>query len=258
VAGRDPNLATPHGLPAWSRVAAIGDYDGAPDKEDVSTETVPYAWSWYRTYETLLGTAFTTERTGVIFARKLALARHEAAKTRTVERAICNSQPVTSDELLGTWAVALRVPFYPEDEKWQVRLRCAARFSAPNGPNFAQVDESLADLLGDIYVQTIRRYGSSLSSPPTQTFWSGNPGSPGMSLGGGEWLSERSRITVEVDYPADAELGAFLRTVNVAMFHHLDITLPAWCTIAWTTWAPGSRGFYLDVSRLDLTGLTDS
>lgn len=257
MGGRDPTVTLPHGQPAWTRVAAIGDYDGALDKEDCQTERTPYAWAWYQDYTAMLGTAFTVERASLVHAKKLALCRGEAARMRASERAICNALPATADELLGTWATILAVPYYPEDERWQVRLRCAARLQAPNGPNPQQVDESLARLLGDIYVTTHRARGATLSAPPTHTYWSENPGAPGLNLGGGTFMSERARVTVEVRLPGDVELGAFLRTVNVALFQHLDRILPAAVGFGWTSWF-AVPGFYLDVSRLDLTGLTPS
>ena len=91
MAGRDPTITTPRGLPTWTRQASIGDYDGSTDKEDCRTETTPYAWVWYQDYTAMLGTAFTTARTGIVHAKKLALCRLEMGKQRTVERSICNS-----------------------------------------------------------------------------------------------------------------------------------------------------------------------
>lgn len=252
MAGRDPNVTKPHGRPAWSRIGGIGDYDGADDKVDCETEIVPYAWTWYQDITAMLGTAFTRERTGVIHAKKLALARGEAAKSRAVERAIANSRPDTADELLGTWATILRVPAYADDERWQVRLRCAARFSAPLGPNFVELEDSLRKLLGNIFVATYRRHGT-LSAPPEPTYWSENPGAPGLSLGGGTWTSVRSKLVVNVTLPADAELGAFLRTVNTTLYQHLDRVWPATATFSWSVWSAGATGFFLDSSRMDLT-----
>lgn len=257
MSGRDPSVTKPRGLPAWSRQASIGDYDGAPDKENCRTESTPYAWVWYIDYTAMLGTAFSQARSGIVHARKLAVARAEAGKQRSVERAIANAMPGTADELLGNWAVAMSVPVYPEDESWQVRQRCAAKLEAPNGPNFAEIDDSLKALLGSIFVRCYRVRGASLASPPTHTFWSGNPGAPGLSLGGGTWASERSRLTVQVQRPPDAELGDFLRTVNVTLFQHLDRILPAHVSFNWTVW-DSVPGFYLDISPLDLTGITPS
>lgn len=255
--GRDPNVTTPRGLPAWSRQASIGDYDGALDKENCRTETTPYAWVWYQDYTAMLGTAFSILQYGIVHSRKIAVARLECAKTRAAERAICNAMPETADELLDKWALAMAVPAYPEDDRAQVRQRCAAKLAAANGPDFAGIDDSLRSLLGAIFVRTYRTTGTSLANPPPHTFWSGNPGAPGLSLGGGTWMSERSHLAVQVQRPADAELGAFLRTVNIAMFQHLDRLLPAWSTFGWTVWDT-APGFFLDVSTLDLTGMTPS
>ncbi len=74
----------PTGRPAWSRTARIGYYDGALDKTDTRSERTPFAWTWYNEYGGALGTAFGDS--GFVHARKLALARLEAAIQRGAEK----------------------------------------------------------------------------------------------------------------------------------------------------------------------------
>jgi hypothetical protein len=259
MAGRDPNKTRPHGLPAWSRQASIGDYDGSTDKTSSTTEAVPYALSWYQELTAMIGSAFSRTTTSIVHAKKLALARQLAAISKGQERAIANRLPGTADDTLADWAKVLKVPASEDTPRWQVRQQCAARFRLGSGVSADSIDAGLQELLGDLYIRSIRTTGTSLSSPPTQTFWPNvNPGDPVFSLGGGTWTSERSHFTVQVAYPTDGDLTSFLQRVNIDLFQYLDRVLPAWATFNWATWSTDTIGFHLDISRLDLTGLTDS
>lgn len=250
----DPTKTQAYGLPAWTRKASIGDYDGALDKVDCDTETTPYAWGWYQEITSMLGDGFTTDRTGIVHAKKLALARHEACKTRTVEATIANSLPETAHACLGQWSRCLNVKAHAEDSMQDVRIKCAARFAAVQGATIESVDVTTAELLGDSFVENIRQLGEPLSTPPGNTFWPGiNPGLPSYSLGGGAWVSPRSHLIVRVRKPESGDLGRFLSLVQIDLFDHLNRLLPAWMTFAWTT----GTTFLLDISRLDFDGLSD-
>lgn len=248
----------------WGPESRIGDYDGAPDKIDCQTEIEPYAWSWYQEYEAMLGDAFTRNRTGMVHAKKLMLARFEAGKTRAWERARANSLPSTADDCLGEWVEVLGVPTRASDQRWQIRQRCAAKFQGALGCTQQTVDDSLRKLLGSLFVQTTRPIGTDLDNPPPLTFWPGiNPGGASMSLGGGAWASERAHIVAIVTKPPPSQLGEFLYQTNVVLFQHLDRLLPAKCSFSWTT---SIQGFLLDgaahadgsISQLDYDGLTSS
>lgn len=240
--------------------ATIGDYDGAFDKEDSSTEgPEPYAYQWYRSIEAMLGDGFTTARRGLVHAKKLALARTQAALQRTAERALANSIPATADECLESWAQALAVPLRDGAERWRVRQQCDAKFQTNRGPTGSDIDTALQGILGDLYIESIRQNANPLSTPPPQTFWpDGTPGPPVMNLGGYAWFSERSHLTVHVAYPQAGDESEFFRLVNIDLFQYLDRRLPATANFNWAAWRTEPIGFYLDVSRLDLTGLTPS
>lgn len=246
----------------WGDESRIGDYDGATDKIDCPTETEPYAWLWYQEYEAMLGDAFTRNRTGMVHAKKLTLARFEAGKTRAWERARANSLPNTADDCLSEWVEVLGVPVRDSDQKWQIRQRCAAKFQTASGSTQQNVDDSLSKLFGPLFIQTTRVIGSSLAVPPPLTYWPGiNPGAAPLSLGGGAWTSERAHIVVVVAKPPPSQLGEFLYQTSVALFQQLDRLLPAKCTFSWTT---SVQGFLLDgkthedgsISQLDFDGLT--
>lgn len=245
----------------WGPESRIGDYDGAPDKIDCQSEIEPYAWLWYQEYEAMLGDAFTRNRTGMVHAKKLMLARFEAGKTRAWERARANSLPNTADDCLGEWVEVLGVPTRATDQRWQIRQRCAAKFQGALGPTRQNVDDSLSKLLGTLFVQTIQPVGVDLDTPPTLTYWAGiNPGPLSMSLGGGAWSSERAHIVVVVAKPPPSQIGEFLYQTNVVLFQQLDRLLPAKCTFNWTT---AVSGFLLDgaahadgtISQLDFDAL---
>lgn len=250
----DPTLTRANGLPAWTRRAEIGDYDGALDKVDCQTETVPYAWGWYQDLTAMLGDGFTAERTGIVHARKLALARHEAGKTRMAERAVANSLPDTAGECLGQWVRCLNVKVHDSESLHSVRQKCAARFAAVQGATTESVDESVSSLLGSVFVQNIRQLDNALSSPPAGTYWQGGtPGPASYSLGGGAWFSPRAHLIVKVRKPASGALSRFLDLVQVDLFDHLNRLLPAWMTFSWTT----GTSFLLDISQLDFDGVSD-
>jgi hypothetical protein len=175
-----------------------------------------------------------------------------AGISRAAEKLEANSLPGTSDEKLENWATLLDVPFRVNDQRWQVRQKCAAKLRAVPDATAATVDDSVRELLGDSLVAIHRGYGASLSAPPTLTYWPGiNPGPAAYSLGGGAWVSERCHYWVEVDMPSVAELINFNRLMNIDYFLLGDIRLPAWATFSWAT----SDGFLLDISQLDFDGL---
>jgi hypothetical protein len=237
----------------WLPEARIGDYDGATDKVDCSTETEPYAWLWYQEYTAMLGSGFSSQQSGIVHAKKLTLARFEAGKTRAAERARCNAIPSTADDCLGLWVQALAVPYRESDQRWQIRQRCAAKYKGALGPTQANVDAALAELLGARYTAIALQIGSDLERPPSLTFWPGiNPGPAAMDLGGGCWSSERAHLTVLLVKPPPTQLSEFLYQANVAMFQQLDRMLPAKMTFNWAT---SAGRFLLDISQLDFDAL---
>ena len=245
----------PTGRPAWSRKVRIGDYDGATDKQNVRTETVPYAWTWYQEFTGMLGSGFTNARTGLVHAKKLALARVNMAITRAAEKLRANSHPATADEELSTWVYVLKVRVGPEENRHEIRQRAGARFIATNGPTWTNIDTAFAALLGDSFVQVHRTTGADLDTPPAPTHWPGvNPGSVAYDLGGGTWLSSRAHFVIEVAKPSDLTDANFLNLVNIELFRLADELFPASATFNWA--ADIGTGFLLDISELDFVGLT--
>lgn len=123
------------------------------------------------------------------------------------------------------------------------------------------IREVLSDLLGDTLIDVIQTEGADLATPPDPTYWPAiNSGPASYDLGGGTWMSRRAHLLIEVERASNRDLGRFLQLLNVDMFRLLDTLLPAWVTFSWVTFdlAGGLEGFFLDVSPLDLTGLTDS
>jgi hypothetical protein len=247
----------PRGLPAWSRQADIGDYGGDPDKEDSTTEgAAPYAWHVYRSLQSMRGTAYSPDTSGtLVHAENLAIARLMAAVYyRLPEKVVANSTPERADEKLAQWVTVLRVRERDGDQAWQLRRKCMAKFRMALGPTQQTTDDAIRELLGDVYVQSLRAAGADLATPPTNTYWPGvNPGDAALSLGGGAWCSPRAHLGVKVVRPTSGDDAQFLDLVGVQVFDLLDSLVPAWCTFEWTT----GDGFLLDVSDLDFTGLDD-
>ncbi len=237
-----------------TRNSRIGHYDGATDKEDASRETTPYAWTWYQEYESALGSGFTTARTGIVHCRKLALARSAAGLERCAEKINANSHPDTADDMLGEWVEILKVRLRGDETRQEIRQLLGAKFVAVTGNDSASIDRLCERILGAAFVGVVRVYGTTLDSPPTNTYWPGiNPGLPTFDLGAGTWFSERSQLVVQINRPGDTSDEIFDKKLNVDLFLELDRVLPAWCTFSKAVLDDG--GFRLDLDPMDGKGM---
>jgi hypothetical protein len=249
-------LATcvPTGLPAWSRVADIGDYGGADDKRASETEgDSPYTVAVYRDLQNMRGSAYTKKSGTVVHAENLALARTIAAVGfRKPEQLRANAVPLTSGERLDYWVKVLGLPTRLNEQRWQLRQRAAAHYHAVVGPTRANVEAAVQELLGDVFVALYVNEGTDLATPPDPTFWPGiNPGSSDDNLGGGAWNSIRCHVYVEVMQPSGMTIDEFLNITEVQLFQLLDRMLPAWATFSWFH----GDGFELDQDLLDFDSL---
>jgi hypothetical protein len=232
---------------------SVADYGGASDKRDSVTESTPYAWSVYQALQDARGSSYSREHSGLVHVENLALARSGAARWRDSERLACNSNPETATELLRDWARVLGIARRTSDTPETLRAQCGARFRLFQGPREQSVNDACSSLLGSMFVRVHRLYSGDLSAPPTETYWPGvNAGPAGYDLGGGTWLSERSRITVEVSQPSGVDLSLFQDRVD-RLSETLDRALPAWATYDWSVNTEG--GFVLDFDQLDYCGL---
>lgn len=248
----------PTGYPAWARRAQIGDYGGDLDKEGSELEgTTPYAGGWYRELQAMRGSGFAQKLGTLVHAENLALARFFSATcSRIPEKVRANSVPGRSDEKLDYWVEFLNIPTAPDDQKWQKRQRCAAHYRSSKGNIFTEVEAAVSDLLGEAFIELQLITGTDLATPPTQTFWpTVNPGPPAYDLGGGAWLSERCRLVVVVQQPSGVTLDEFLNLMDIQLYTLLDRMLPVWASWEWVV---ENDGFLLDLSSLDLEGLTPS
>jgi hypothetical protein len=245
----------PTGKPAWARTASIGDYGGDLNKQDSETEGMtPYAWHVYRGLSACRGSAYSGRVGGtLVHCEHLALARMLAWKNfRVPEQFRANTLPGSSDDALPYWVKVLAIPSKPSDQKWQLRQRAAAHYRATTDVSLEAIQDSIAALLGDMYLDATYAEGASLSAPPSLTYWPGiNDGPASYSLGGGAWLSERSHLWVSLQHPAGMTDGEFFQLANVQLFQLLDRLLPAYTTFAWSI----GTGFLLDISSLDFDGL---
>lgn len=248
----------PFGLPVWSREAAIGDYDGHPEKRASATEgDVPYAFTTYQELQAMRGSGYTQKPATLVHCENLAIARmHSAIYLRAPEKIRANSTPGGSDEKLPYWVEVLKIPVRDSDQRWQIRERAANKYKAAQGPTFQLVYERIQELLGDAFVDLQQTTGAALSTPPAYTYWpTANPGSVAYDLGGGAWFTERARLVIVVEQPPGMTLDEFLQLMNVQLFALLDPLLPIWATWEWVV---EGDGFNLDLDSLDLEGLTPS
>ena len=250
-------VCKPTGKPAWSRDGSIGDYGGATDKRASDTEAdTPYAYAVYKSLQSPRGSAYSQETSGtLVHCENLSLARTlSAVWYRGPEKLRANMTPGRSDERLEYWATVLGIPFGPNDQRWQVRQRCAAHYQATRGPTLQNVTDAVTALLGDAFVSITTTVGSDLATPPDVTYWPGiNAGPSTYSLGGGAWLSTRCHMVVNVSQPSGMSDGEFLQLTNVQLFQLLDRMLPIWATFNWSTNA--TYGFLVGVSRIGFDGL---
>jgi hypothetical protein len=251
----------PKGLPAWSRSANIGDYGGAPDKEESTHEaTDPYAWHVYQLMQSARGDAYSRTVGGtLVHAENLAIGRLLGAVFwRSAEKQIANATPERADEKLPYWVALLAVRTKDGQQDWEIRQSCVAKFKVTEGPTEANINQVLTDLLGDTFIETIVTKGTDLDNPPDVTYWPIiNPGPSILDLGGGTWMSHRAHLGVKVEKPETGDEPAFLELMNVQMQDLLDGLLPGWATFGWATFEGTSSdvGFLLDISQLDFTGL---
>lgn len=246
-------ICNPTGSPAWTRLANIGDYGGALDKRDSETEgNLPYAFQVYLELRSMRGSAYAKNTTDLVHVENLSLARTIATVGfRVPEKMRANALPARSGERLSYWAKVLGIPIRVGDQSWQIRQRCAAHYKAATGPTIDTVTTVVSELLGSAFVAVHMFTGSSLSVPPTITYWPGvNPGPASYSLGGGAWLSERCHLFVETTKPAGMSDAEYHDLLDVQLFQLLDRILPAWATFDY-----GTLGFILDVSQLDITAM---
>lgn len=231
----------------WLPARRIGDYDGALDKTDSLTEgDSSCCYDWFTELQAMRGSAYSTVP-GNVDAENFAIARQLGAVTRAAEKLEANSLPGTSDEKLENWVKILGVSARPDEQRWQLRQRCEAKYrAATSSASPDDVDAAVTALLGDSFVAVHRVRGDMLSVSPA-TYWPVvNPGPASLSLGGGAWTSARSYYWVEVKQPTGAGDAAFSRLMNVDLFELLDARLPAHMTFDWAT----SSGFLLGVSQL--------
>lgn len=243
------------GHPPWSRQRRIGHYGGAPDKKDSYTEGAePHAHRWYIEFQAMGGTAYSKDSDTLVHCERLAMARGEAAKTRSIEKLVANSVPVTSAEKLDYWVEVFSITVHPEDTKHDIRLRCAAHDRLSKGNDRLRVEEAIEELLGETYVRCWWQVDDDLTSPPSPTFWPViNPGPTDYDLGGGTWLSSRSNLVIETTRPAGWTLREYRELLDVHLFRMLTWLLPSSMTFNWAE--DLSVGFTLDVSQLDFVGL---
>lgn len=234
----------------------IDRYDGSTDKENTSTEVVPYAYSFQKSLQDARGSAYSKERGTLVYLENIVLARGHAGTWRRHERLASNANPATALEKAVEWQQVLGVRRRDSDDDASLRTRNAAKIRAALGPTRRTVDDSVAELLGSMYVRTWRNYDiETMVDDPTGTFWpSVNPGDSDNDLGGGAWYSDRQHTVIEVVHPPTMGTTEFDAKIT-DLTELLDVLLPATTTFDWVIGA--EDGFILDFDSLDEGSLSD-
>lgn len=212
-----------------SNRSEIGDYGGALDKRDNETESKqPYAARVLSELRRSRGTAYTTRPGTLVHVENVALARLISwGAFRLPEKVRANALPGTSDEKLDYWIEVLGIVNRTDDTTAQLRLRAESHYRAVTGNSFAAVQAALETLFGDALAFVGLSTGATLSSPPIDTYWvGGSAGDPTRDLGGGNWESTRSLLSVIVVVPSGADYSGLISEATVM----LDRMLPAWMT----------------------------
>ncbi len=233
----------------------IGDYGGAKEKTDNTTENViPYCAQVYHAIRSSRGSSYTDKAYTLVDAENLAMARLlSAVFYRTPEKYSASATPARADENIDYWADVLNVPSNGNDKDWEIRERCAVHFKAAMGPNLSNVTDAVKSLLGDAFVDIHTYYEDDFDNPPTPTFWNaGDDDGGAYSIGGHTWLSRRAHIRIEAVEPPGMTRSEFLNLMNVQLFQLLDPMLPSWCTYNWSV---GSDGFRIGVDQIGIDSI---
>lgn len=247
IATSDPSTASASKVTVtvyadWNEPHGIEDYGGDLEKEDCTTEVIPYAWIWYQELGASLGSAFGSQMSGRVHGRKLALARALAGLSRAEERKRLQSTPHTAQGgFQQEWADVMQIPFPQGLPESSLRNRTSTHFAAQSGQDVLEIEAACSDLLGSMFVDV-----TTFDVADPDGNW---PSS--YDLGPGVWASTRGKLIVNIDAPAAKFDPEFTNLVNVQLMQMLDVLTPSWVVYDWAD--PG--GFYLGESLLDYDAL---
>jgi hypothetical protein len=183
----------------------------------------------------------------------IADARLWACARRIAERHACNQSPATAGQDIYRWAKMLGVP-RGNDAEWQLRERCVhkAAFRSTAG-NAEKMESELGRVLGAAFVSIDHHFGT-LVAPPTPTYWpNGTPGPESCNLGPGTWLTDRSRVTVNLQHVSGTTDQQIENAVEIEARWLFDGVLPSWCIWDWAFEA--DEGFLLGTDYLGRNSL---
>lgn len=241
--------------------ATLADYGASKDKQNAAAEATPYAEGWYLFFQEARGDAYSRERTGLVHAENLALARNYAWQTRLAEQFASNQNPATAGVNMPEWVTILALDPSASDEVNRAAARAKQQLRRGNSPTV--IDEIVSTMLGDRWVRNWRTPGT-LTSPPDWTYgpaWDTGPAS--WDLGGGVWSSVRSKLVIEVNEPTESDTGDFVVAMG-QLLRQLDDATPAYMTFGWCTGLSDPddddpeavQGFRLDLDRMDYVGFS--
>ena len=208
---------------------------------------IPIAGQYLIEIQNMLGDAFSTDINTIVGAENIADARLFAAINLTSQRLVNNSIPNTaSSDSINDWVY--RYGISKEETDDETRKSLSAKYTAAIGPTYANISNTLYNLLGDVLISIEYHYGEDLTNAPTLTYWPNNPimrGVTDIDMGGmgGTWMSGRCHIHINIDCK-QIEYMTYKRKIEEC----LDTLLPATSTFAVNF---GADYFKIEISKLD-------
>jgi hypothetical protein len=248
--------ARTHTLVVWGETEPrfSGDYGAEPTKEAAKEAgAVPYAWVWLQEMQAIRGDAFSTTPGSYTQMENIAAARMFAYVQNLAERNAASQIPMQADQAIGRWASLLNIGT-TDDRDWQVRRKCAAKFTLTTTGASEQSLEAAASLLFGSNFSEIAWDLGSIDSPPPNTLWPGDLehiGPAVLDIGiGYAWTSSRYHFDVRLTSTNDTEMA---RLVGIGRRDFDEILIDVMPPVV--TWSyqfnHTDDGFALSVDKLD-------
>lgn len=224
------------------------EYGAAFEKRNnTSEQPIPYAAWMLRELESGVGSFFAKFPASYAKEERIATARVFGYVMRMSERQANNRNPNRAGLGFSRWMTAMDIP-RGQGSEWEARQFAAMiQFFTATGAIETRLDAALRTLFGDSFVGITRHEGT-FDSPPIPTYWPGGTEGPAThDLGDGVWLSDRSRITIQLQRVPTQDDNLIARLAQSTMHEFLSRVLPGWCTFDFSM---STTGFLLGTSIL--------
>lgn len=239
-----------------------GDYGASPYKKAAKyAGATPYAAIWLTEMMKARGDAFSTATGSYTQMENIALARSFAYLQNISERHAACQLPMQADQIIGRWARVLDIGTN-DDRDWQVRNKCAAKYSLTlGGVSNESLDQSATLLFGSNFTG-VTWGGPSESSTdynpgglPNGTFWPvfemDGPGS--LNIDDAAWSSPIYHFVVDLTAANTTEAARLYAIATRDFDEILRPSLPP--VVTWDYRFNHDSGFNLGVDHLNRDAL---